>query len=58
MNFYFREFAKNNNCRVAIVKYKDFASSLAAEKTEYDGVVINPNSECIILPIGHTLLAE
>ncbi len=52
------EFAKNNNCRVAVVKYKDFASSLAAEKTEYDGVVINPNSECIILPADHILLAE
>ncbi|MBO5742742.1 MAG: SseB family protein [Clostridia bacterium] len=52
------EFAQNNNCRVAVIKYKDFASSLAAEQAEYDGVVINPNSECIIFPVGHSLLAE
>ena len=52
------EFAQKNNCRVAVIKYKDFASSLAAERTEYDGVVINPNSECVILPADHILLAE
>lgn len=52
------EFAKKNNCRAAVLKYKDFASSKGAENTEYDGVVINPDGECIILSNDHPFLAE
>ena len=51
-------FAKNNNCKVVILKYKDFSASRAAEVTAYDGVVINPDSECIFFLKDHPLLAE
>lgn len=52
------QFANKNNCRVAVLKYKDFASSTGAENTEYDEVVINPDGECIIFPKDHPFLAE
>jgi len=52
------EFAKKNDCAVAVLKYKDFASSTGAENTYYDEVVINPDGESIIFPKDHPFLAE
>ncbi len=52
------QFAKKNDCRVAVLKYKDFASSTGAETTEYDAVVINPDGECVVFPKDHPFLAE
>lgn len=52
------EFAKKNDCAVAVLKYKDFASSAGAENTNYDEVVINPDGESVIFPKEHPFLAE
>jgi len=50
------EFSKKDNCFIAYIKYKDFASSRAAEHTGHDGIVINPDDECIYFASSHPLL--
>ncbi len=52
------EYAKRDNCKVVHIKYKDFASSRAAELTEHSSVIINPDGECIIFSLTHPLLVE
>jgi len=49
-------FAKTDKCRIVCLKYKDFASSRAAELTGFDGVVLNPGAEDIFLDMSHPLL--
>ena len=49
-------FAQRGNCKIVCLKYKDFAASRAAELTGFDGVVINPDDECIFLLSTHPLL--
>ena len=49
-------FAKTDKCRVVCLKYKDFASSRAAELTGFDGVVINPGADSIFFKLSHPLL--
>ncbi len=51
-------FAAKDSCRMVLAKYKDFASSAAAELTGFDGVIINPGSEELFLPSDHPLLKE
>ena len=50
------EFADRDECRIARIKYKDFAASRAAEVTGFDGVLINPGAEEIFLSADHPLL--
>lgn len=52
------EYAKRDNCKIVNIKYKDFASSRAAELTEHSSVVINLDGECIIFSLTHPLLVE
>lgn len=49
-------FAERDKCRIAGIKYKDFAASRAAEVTGFDGVLINPDAEEIYLSCAHPLL--
>ncbi len=49
-------FAKRDKCKIVLLKYKDFASSRAAEVTGFDGVLINPGAEEIFLTADHPLL--
>ena len=49
-------FAKRCKCKTVCLKYKDFASSRAAELTGFDGVLINPDGEEIFLSLSHPLL--
>lgn len=51
-------YAKRDNCKIVQLKYKDFASSKAAEQTMHDGIVINPEGECIFMQLTHPLLCE
>lgn len=51
-------FAKKDSCKIAKLKYKDFASSRAAELTGFDGVLINPNGEALFFLSNHPLLGE
>lgn len=50
------EFADRDKCRIAKIKYKDFAASRAAEVTGFDGVLINPGAEEIYFSADHPLL--
>ncbi len=51
-------FAKRDSSRIVKIKYKDFASSRAAELTGFDGVLINPDGEELFLEAAHPLLGE
>lgn len=49
-------FASKDGCRIVYLKYKDFASSRAAELTGHSGIIINPDCEALFLASTHPLL--